>query len=146
MNSSEFNRLCTILERFESASPRWTAILVHLFQRCDGFIEDFTLHETTTCTHLILKTSELLKSLPDHAGDAELAQLLAQEFEGWYFTAIGSEERWNSLVESYSHYKKRIPKLNDLSVTTKPHAAYDQSFRYINDLLSGAQSPQGFCQ
>lgn len=146
MNPKDFNRLYAIFERFHSASPRWPAILVHLIDQCDGFIEDFTLHETKTSSHLILKTSELLKSLPDSVSDDELTALLAQEFEGLYFHVIGNEERWSSLEESYSDYKKRIPRFEDISVIDTPHADYEDSFRYIGQLLGNGKYHSGRVQ
>lgn len=135
MNSKDFNELCAIFERFPSASRRWPAIVLHLIERCDGFIEDFTLNETKTSSHLVLKTGELLQTLPDNAGDSELTDLLAQEFEGLYFNAVGHDCRWNSLTESYTDYKKRIQRFQDMSVIETPHANYTDSYKYISLLL-----------
>lgn len=144
MNAKDFNRLCTIFMRFTSASPRWPAILMHLIDRCDGFVEDFTLNETQTAAHLLDKTEALLQRLPDSAQDREITELLAQEFEGLYLTAISHHvshnDLWNSLIESYTDYKRRVRRVADISVTSEPHAPIEQSRNYIATLL-GSISP-----
>ncbi|MBP7257908.1 MAG: hypothetical protein KA993_00060 [Neisseria sp.] len=135
MNTNDFNRLCRIFMRFTAASPRWPAILVHLIDRCDGFVEDFTLNEIQTASHLLDKTEELLQSLPNSANDLELIELLAQEFEGLYLTAVSRNELWNSLTESYANYKQRVRKVADIGVTSEPHVPIEQSRRYLSNLL-----------
>lgn len=146
MNPTDFNRLCAILERFETASPRWPAILVHLIDRCDGFFEEYTFNDIRTSDYLISKTEELLKHLPNTACDRDLTELIANEFEGFYLTVVANKELWNSLVESYIGYKKRVHRISDIAVSSEPHVPVEKSREYIFNMLGADTLPQDLYQ
>ena len=69
MDNYHFNQLCFSLERFDKASPRWSGILLSMLHQCEGFIEQYTLNETSTEAFLVEKTTSLLEQLPVTATD-----------------------------------------------------------------------------
>lgn len=121
MDNYHFNQLCFSLERFDKVSPRWSGILLSMLHQCEGFIEQYTLNETSTEAFLVEKTTSLLEQLPVTATDEHIADLLSREFEGCYFIAQTPNGNWNSLNEPFCEFYRYCPNAN-LYISDQPHA------------------------
>lgn len=106
MNDDEIKQILNAFSSLPKISNRWPAILIYWINNADGFIETMTLDEDkqTTAQFLIDKLTQLLKTLPNNTTDAELASLIARDFELLFLRAQFGSTFWNSTKESFRDF------------------------------------------
>lgn len=123
MQPEHFMQLHRNIERLHGVSPLWPAVLAYRIAQCGGFMEQLTLGEADSSSVLVAQTAALLDALPADSSDRILAQVLAAEFDGFYWhacgTAAGRTVHWNSLHEPFSAFCARtaVSELAQLSVS-----------------------------
>ncbi len=135
MKQSDFTDLCSSLERFKNINTRWSAALVYLIARCDGFLEIYSLDETATTPFLTEQIINMLQPLDDDLSDKKLQELLLQEFDGWYYQANDKGVFWNSLYEDFNTFFERHPTAC-LLIGDQPHARLEHLRANLNSLLN----------
>ena len=85
MQPEHFMQLHRSIERLHGVSPLWPAVLAYCIAQCGGFMEQLTLGEADSSSVLVAQTAALLDALPADSSDRILAQVLAAEFDGFYW-------------------------------------------------------------
>lgn len=137
MNETDFETLHELLGRFDNIHPRWSSILVLLISRCDGFVETITLNNETTNNYLLDNTVKLLETLPKSATDTDIANLIAEEFDGWYMTALTEDGGWDITQQTFRQWVQD-KHVSEALISSAPYTSAQQARLYINRLLGGA--------